>query len=59
MVNDSRLTSPGTVATLFHDHHGELVRLAVFMVFGVEYISPMCQRFTETLFFIAKQAAQP
>lgn len=37
MVNDSRLAPPGpaspsTVAALFRDHHGELVRLAVLMV---------------------------
>jgi RNA polymerase sigma-70 factor (sigma-E family) len=36
-VNDSRLAapgpvSPGPVAALFRDHHGELVRLAVLMV---------------------------
>ena len=36
-MNDSRLAargpaSPGTVAALFRDHHGELVRLAVLMV---------------------------
>ena len=32
VVSDSRLASPSTVAELFRDHHGELVRLAVLMV---------------------------
>jgi hypothetical protein len=32
VVNDSRLAPHGTVGELFRDYHGELVRLAVFMV---------------------------
>ena len=31
-MNDGRLAPDGTVAELFRDHHGGLVRLAVLMV---------------------------
>jgi RNA polymerase sigma factor (sigma-70 family) len=58
-VSDSRLALHSTVAELFRDHHGELVRLAVLMVGDVPTAEDVVQDVYASLHGRARQPQDP